>query len=207
MVVSTDGFIFGQLLVENLFIPIVGQVVYSKYVGIQGETKLAHQHRMGQFQFLIYEDSTSGNIASSTIRRYRTYQNKKIMREGNFKITATRIPECPDQHVLGKIIGYLHRLQIHINTPSYHNNNNEFVNRFYCRILIKSKDIDRFPKFLKRYKSDKPILIFKYHTQLDTPSFNGTILIKPSAKCSLFCLFCISAINRIQFLSHVGSKL
>ena len=66
MVVSTDGFIFGQLLVENLFIPIVGQVVYSKFVGIQGETKLAHQHQMGQFQFSIYEDSTSGNIASST---------------------------------------------------------------------------------------------------------------------------------------------
>ena len=57
VVVSIDGFIFGQLLVENLFIPIVGQVVYSKYVGIQGETKLAHRHRMDQFQFSIYEDS------------------------------------------------------------------------------------------------------------------------------------------------------
>ena len=57
VVVSIDGFIFGQLLVENLFIPIVGQVVYSKYVGIQGETKLAHRHRMDRFQFSIYEDS------------------------------------------------------------------------------------------------------------------------------------------------------
>ena len=58
MVRSIDGFIFGRLLVENLFIPIVGQVVYSKYVGIQGEIKLGHQHQMDLYQFLIYEDST-----------------------------------------------------------------------------------------------------------------------------------------------------